>query len=249
MILKELVEVILSNKDIRSATLNNYNGALARNIYPKYGQLSVDHINKFELVRTLSALPPQTAYQTLMALKSVFNSAIEQGLVGENLLAGVKSPRINVSISKFMTWEYMKEQNFGPYDDQIRFLALHGLRWSEAMALNTDDIRDNFVYINKSIHGATKSATSNRKVPYLGYFKPLPKSRHALSRYLNKHDVNIHSLRKTYAYILKRNGIHVSTAQKLMGHASPTVTLKIYTAVLQEELFEAGDILRINLKL
>jgi integrase len=56
-------------------------------------------------------------------------------------------------------------------------------------------------------------------------------------------------LRKTYAYILKRNGIHVTTAQKLMGHASPNVTLKIYTAVLQEELLEAGDILRSNLKL
>jgi integrase len=249
MILKELAEVVLSNKNISSATYKNYTGALNRNIYPKYGQQPVEHINKFELVRTLSVLPPQTAYQTLMALRSVFNSAMEQGLVGENLLTGVKSPKISVSIGKFMTWDYMKDQHFGPYDTQIRFLALHGLRWSEAMALTEGDIKDDFVYIDKSIHGATKSITSNRRVPYLGHFKPLPKSRHALSRQLSKHGVNIHSLRKTYAYILKRNGIHVTTAQKLMGHASPNVTLKIYTAVLQEELLEAGDILRSNLKL
>jgi len=105
------------------------------------------------------------------------------------------------------------------------------------------------VVINKSIHGKTKSITSNRSVPYLGYFKPFPKSRHALNRYLDKHDVNIHSLRKTYAYILKRNGIHVTTAQKLMGHASPMVTMRIYTAVLSEEIVEAGDILKNKLSL
>ncbi len=249
MILKELADAVLGSKNIRSTTLNNYRGALNRNIYPTFGQRPVEQIDKFELVRTLSVLPPQTAYQTLMALKSVFNSATEQGLVNNNLLQGVKSPKITVSVGKFMTWEYMKDQHFGKYDSQIRFLALHGTRWSEAVVLTSEDFKDNFVNINKSLHGATKSLTSNRAIPYLGYFKPLPKSRHALSRELNKHGVNIHSLRKTYAYILKRNGIHVTTAQKLMGHASPTVTLKIYTAVLQEELLEAGDILRANLNL
>jgi integrase len=126
---------------------------------------------------------------------------------------------------------------------------LHGLRWGEAVVLTESDIKDGMVVINKSIHGLTKSVTSNRSVPYLGYFKPFPKSRHALNRYLDKHEVNIHSLRKSYAYILKRNGIHVTTAQKLMGHASPMVTMRIYTAVLSEEIIEAGEILRIELKL
>jgi hypothetical protein len=45
------------------------------------------------------------------------------------------------------------------------------------------------------------------------------------------------------------NGVHVTTAQRLMGHASPMVTLGIYTAVLDDEIYEAGDILRQKLQL
>jgi integrase len=170
-------------------------------------------------------------------------------LVDSSPVEAIKPPKIKVSLTKFMTWDYMKEHNFGPYDSQIRFLALHGLRWGEAVVLNESDIKDGMVEINKSIHGKTKSLDSNRSVPYLGYFKPFPKSRHALNRYLDKHDVNIHSLRKTYAYILKRNGVHVTTAQKLMGHASPMVTMRIYTAVLSEEIIEAGELLKEKLHL
>jgi len=34
-----------------------------------------------------------------------------------------------------------------------------------------------------------------------------------------------------------------------MGHVSPMVTMRIYTAVLSEEIVEAGDILKNKLKL
>jgi len=34
-----------------------------------------------------------------------------------------------------------------------------------------------------------------------------------------------------------------------MGHASPMVTMRIYTAVLSEEIHEAGEILREKLSL
>jgi integrase len=126
---------------------------------------------------------------------------------------------------------------------------LHGLRWGEAVVLKQSDIYDGFIHVTKSIHGDTKSSASYRKVPYLGQFKPLPKSRNSLAKSLAAHGVNIHSMRKTYAYILKRHGIHVTTAQKLLGHASPMITLKIYTQVLQEEIGEAGDILKNKLNL
>ena len=249
MLFKDLAEVMLAQKDLRDKTYENYTGALRRNIYPLFAYSDVMALNRFDIAKALSVLPTQTHYQTLMALRSIFRSAVDQGLIKESPVEGINTPKIRVAPAKFMTWDYMKEHNFGPYDDQIRFLALHGLRWGEAVVLTESDIKDGMVVINKSIHGLTKSATSNRSVPYLGYFKHFPKSRHALNRYLDKHDVNIHSLRKTYAYILKRNGIHVTTAQKLMGHASPMVTMRIYTAVLSEEIIEAGEILKIQLSL
>jgi integrase len=249
MIFKDLAEVMLAQKNLRDKTYENYSGALRRNIYPKFANSNVAELNRFDIAKALSQLPTQTHYQTLMALRSIFRSAVDQGLIKESPIGGIKTPKIKVSPTKFMTWDYMKDQHFGPYDSQIRFLALHGLRWGEAVVLTERDIKDGMVVVNKSVHGLTKSVTSNRSVPYLGYFKPFPKSRHALNRYLDKHDVNIHSLRKTYAYILKRNGIHVTTAQKLMGHASPMVTMRIYTAVLSEEINEAGEILKQKLSL
>lgn len=249
MDLQHLSQLMLLQMSIRDRTSDNYQGALSRYVLPTLGRKSIKRLNRYEFAKVLSTLPPQSRYQTLMALRSIFRSAVDQGLIKDSPIEGIKTPKIRVAPTRFMTWDYMKEHHFGPYDDQIRFLALHGLRWGEAVVLTESDIKDGMVVINKSVHGLTKSVTSNRSVPYLGYFKPFPKSRHALNRYLDKHEVNIHSLRKTYAYILKRNGIHVTTAQKLMGHASPMVTMRIYTAVLSEEIVEAGDILKDKLKL
>jgi len=47
------------------------------------------------------------------------------------------------------------------------------------------------------------------------------------------------------AYILKSQGVHVTTAQKLLGHSDVKVTLKVYTQVLDDEIDAAGDLLRL----
>jgi integrase len=179
---------------LRNKTYVNYSGASRRNIYPQFANSDVSELNRFEITKTLSNLPTQTHYQTLMALRSIFRSAADQALIKESPIEVIKTPKVKVAPTRFMTWDYMKVQHFGPYHSQIRFLALHGLKWGEAVVLTESDIKDGMVVINKSIHGKTKSITSNRSVPYLGYFKPFPKSRHALNRYLDKHEVNTHSL-------------------------------------------------------
>ena len=61
---------------------------------------------------------------------------------------------------------------------------------------------------------------------------------------MKEYDVTIHSLRKTYAYFLKTNNVHVTTAAKFMGHSNPLITLKIYTLVLSSEIDEVGNRLR-----
>ena len=70
------------------------------------------------------------------------------------------------------------------------------------------------------------------------------KSPKTLRKVLDPHGIHIHSLRHTYAYILKSQGIHVTTAQKLMGHSDPKITMAIYTRVLDNEIESAGAILR-----
>jgi integrase len=58
----------------------------------------------------------------------------------------------------------------------------------------------------------------------------------------------VHSFRRSYAYLLKTQKIHVTTAQKLLGHSDPMMTLRVYTSVLDSEIDEAGEILLSLLK-
>ena len=55
--------------------------------------------------------------------------------------------------------------------------------------------------------------------------------------------LDIHSLRHTYAYLLKQQGVHVTTAQRLLGHSDPRVTMGIYTQVLDNEIDDVGLLL------
>jgi integrase len=58
------------------------------------------------------------------------------------------------------------------------------------------------------------------------------------------HGITVHSLRRTYAYLLKTQGVHVTTAQRLLGHSDPVLTMKIYTGVLDSEIDDVGEHLR-----
>ena len=129
---------------------------------------------------------------------------------------------------------------FPRFRTEIIFLAMHGLRWGEAVALTPEDIYDGRVHVTKSIHGPVKTNSGLRSVPFVSEFKVFPRTPKALRKELAVHGAHIHSLRHTYAYLLKTSGVHVTTAQKLLGHADPGVTLGIYTRFRDEEIDGAG---------
>jgi integrase len=194
-------------------------------------------------------LPPQSHYQTVMMIRVIYREAIEHELLTVSPASTIKAKKITVKPQKFLTWDEVRQANFGKYDSHIKFLALHGLRWGEAVSLTPEDISDNKVHIQRSIHGATKTQSGVRTIPYFGYFKLFPKTRVPIADALKPYGVTIHSLRKSYAYFLKSNGVHVTTAAKFMGHSNPLVTLKIYTLVLDEEVENIGTKLREALNL
>ena len=241
MKLDEAFDFLSPKLVITKKTLNNYQGAYRRYLSPKLGQMSIGCIDADDLRKALCCVPPQSAYQALMVCKTIMREAKVRDLIDEVKIDSCKTPRINVKPGKFLTWDQIEKMPANKYSEQIKFLALHGLRWGEAVVLTEEDIYDGMVHINRSIHGATKSAAGNRIVPYLGHFKKFPKTRKPLAKVLNAQGVNIHSLRKSYAYILKTNNVHVTTAQRLLGHASPMVTLQIYTMVLDDEIRSTGQ--------
>lgn len=208
------------------------------------GDFRLEEIKRTQIQELIQPLPPQTAQTTLAVLKTIYREAIAQEIVEHSPAHGVKGHRFSVTPRKFLTWEEVDKRSFGKYTTQIRFLALHGLRWSEAVALTQDDIRDGRVHVTKSVHGQTKSRAGVRVVPLVSPFKPFPTTRRPLRKVLEPHDITIHSLRHTYAYLLKSKGVHVTTAQRLLGHSDPKVTLAIYTQVLDNEIDDAGALLK-----
>ena len=229
---------------IRSKTRESYESAFRCHISGQFSGKLVSDITKVEIQTLLTPLTPQVRAKVLAILKTIFREAVVLEIISVPPTLGIQNPAPVVQMRKFLTWDELKVKDFGRYTPQVRFLALHGLRWGEAVVLTKDDIRDGRIYVNKSIHGGTKSQSGNRVVPLVGDFEVFPKSPKTLRRVLDPHGIHIHSLRHTYAYILKSQGIHVTTAQKLMGHSDPKITMAIYTRVLDNEIDSAGSILR-----
>lgn len=234
---------------VRPKTIQSYRNLYKLHLKPLVGDMSLDEVDLVLLQQKLLSLPPQSSRHALMLLKTIYREALVYGVASHNLPNKLKARPVQVKQKPFLTWEEINQIDWGRYNNQIRFLALHGLRWSEAVVLTFEDIRDGFVYVNRSKHGDCKSRASVRKIPYLGFFEPFPRSYKPLQKCVNVREITVHSLRRTYAYLLKTQGVHVTTAQKLLGHSDPIMTLKVYTSVRDEEIQETGEILKNFLKI
>ena len=174
MKVNEWVQTYWTIINIKPKTLFDYKGLYRRNLEPYIGDCEIDEVSPLELQTVLLGLPPQTSRHTLMVAKSIYREALLYKVATNNPTIGLRTPAIQMQPKKFLTWEQVDELDWGRYNNQVRFLALHGLRWSEAVAITEEDIHDGFVWVSKSFYGDVKSKTSNRKVPYLGCFEKLP---------------------------------------------------------------------------
>ena len=225
---------------IRPKTSQTYNSVYRRYIYPALQEYELAEIKREHIQNLIKSLPPQTGATTLAVLKTIFREAIDNAYCENSPAATVRRPKIQVIPRNFLTLQEIVSLDLPKFRTQIIFLAMHGLRWAEALALTNDDIYNNRVHITKSMHGPVKSRAGIRSVPLVSEFKVFPRTPKALRKELAVHGAHIHSLRHTYAYLLKTSGVHVTTAQKLLGHADPGVTLGIYTRFRDEEIDSAG---------
>lgn len=248
MTLDEFAKEVFATLNVRAKTFATYKSMYKCHISPNIGMMEVSAIGRSDIKKAIWGLPPQTGQMTLAVIKLLFREAMELEIIEKSPVHGIKNPKVIVKSRRFLTWDEIETTHFGKWDHHIKFLALHGLRWGEAVALTHDDVRDGKIYVNKSVHGATKSRAGVRVVPLIGEFIPFPKHPRTLRKALDPYGITIHSLRHTYAYILKKQGIHVTTAQRLLGHSDPKVTLSIYTRVLDNEIDDAGSILTLMVK-
>jgi integrase len=52
--------------------------------------------------------------------------------------------------------------------------------------------------------------------------------------------LRVHDLRQTYVTLLIRQGVSIPAVAKLVGHASPVMTLNVYGPVAADSLAEAA---------
>ena len=244
MIVDEWAKKLWPLLNVTKKTRYDYSRLYERYLKPVIGHRELDDNIRQDLQLHLLTLPPQTSRHCLMVAKTTWREALNYGVCNNNPIIGIRTPKIQEKPKHFLTWEVVDSLDWGRYNNQIRFLALHGLRWSEAVALTAEDIGESFVSVTKSIYGPCKSSSSVRKVPYLGYFEKFPKTHKPLMKAAHLHGITVHSLRRTYAYLLKTQGVHVTTAQRLLGHSDPVLTLKIYTGVLDDEIEDVGLMLK-----
>jgi len=133
---------------IRVKTRATYLSMLRLHVFPSLAHREIASIKRIEISAAIQGLPPQTAAMSLAVIKRVFREALAQELIDASPAHGIASPKIMVQPRRFLKWEEIARASFGDYTPHIRFLALHGLRWSEAVALTPDDIRDDRVWIN-----------------------------------------------------------------------------------------------------
>lgn len=226
--------------EITPKTISNYLGAYRRNLESAIGEMDLEKVTKNELINALALLPSQTRYQTFMVARVLFREAVERELLTSSPAENIKTPKVTVQPQKFLTWEELRELDFGFHTKRIRFLALHGLRFGEAAALTEADIIDNRVHITKSKYGPTKTKSGVRSVPLMSEYVSFPQYQDRIAKELRPYGVTVHSLRRTYAYMLKQANVHVTTAAKLLGHSNPMITMKIYTQVLDNEIEKTG---------
>lgn len=248
MKVNDFVNALWAQLEITNKTLKNYRGAYSRNLESVIGPLDLSLVSKNLLIDTFAALPAQTRYQTYMVARVIFREAKKRELVAVSPLDTIPTPNVNVQHMKFLTYEELQEIDFGFHTKRIRFLALHGLRYGEAAALTKSDIYDDRVHITKSKYGPAKTKSGVRSVPLMCEFVEFPQFQDRIAKALRPYGVTVHSLRKTYAYMLKQANVHVTTAAKLLGHSNPLVTMKIYTQVLDDEIDKTGVTLKEFLK-
>lgn len=233
-------ELILEALPVRQKTASTYKSLYKNHIYPKFKDYKLREIRREQVQHLIRELPPQTGAATLSVLRTIYREAIDNNYCENSPAATVRRPKVQVVPRKFLTVEELERLELPRFRTEILFLAMHGLRWGEAVALTHEDIYEGRVHITKSIHGPVKSNAGIRSVPLVSEFKTFPRTPKALRKELAVHGAHIHSLRHTYAYLLKTSGVHVTTAQKLMGHADPGVTLGIYTRFRDDEIDGAG---------
>lgn len=156
-----------------------YKNIIENHLIPEIGEMEMTSISVLDLQQIINNRNsnPATCKHILLTLKQIFKLAKEEGVIDKNLYTFIQTPYYEANEKRALTKEEKKAvQNINC--DSMSKIFVHilygcGLRKGEALALTKDDIVNNELIVNKSIHfvkgkpicGEPKTHSSNRKIP------------------------------------------------------------------------------------
>ena len=220
---------------------------------------------------------PATRARKISALRALFKYlTTKEHLLDENPVAKLDIPKTQKTLPKFLSLDD-SIQLLSAVDGENRerdycILTLFlncGLRVSELVALNLDDIsndrmrikgkgsKERIVYLNDACISALNDYLPCRATPRPEYADALFISKRHLRisvqtvKWLVKHHImaagldtskySAHKLRHTAATLMYQNGVDVRTLKDVLGHKSLETTM-IYTHLVDENLKNAANL-------
>ena len=220
---------------------------------------------------------PRTRARKIAALRSYFKYLYShEHLIDENPAANLEIPKTRNDLPKFLTVDEslsLLASIDGPYRERdycIIMLFLNcGLRVSELVGINFDDITDDLLRVrgignkvrllllNEGTREAIENYLPHRIEPdNLASADALFISRHRdrmsvqtvkalVNKYLERaglsyKDCSAHKLRHTAATLMYQNGVDIRTVQEFLGHENVSTTM-IYTHLANSAIRDAAE--------
>lgn len=213
---------------------------------------------------------PVTVYTKLIGVKTFFSYCLEEGLIATNPLAHIPYPKIPDKVPIYLTKPELAQlrecvQHSLLERAIIEMLAATGIRMSELIAMNKEDINET----ERSIHIPDGKGNQARIVlislESLQYVTAYLKSRtdalpyvfinHTATRRIRRQIINAnfqayserlgfrvipHMLRHTFAARLAEKGMPGECIQQLLGHQRPSTT-QLYARLFNHARKETYD--------
>ena len=250
---------------LKSTTATCYLNAIRSRVIPVFGQREVSSIGRYDVETFLAKGAQMYCRNTLRGMRAslgrVLSWAIACGWLEKNPCAGVKLPHAGKKVKRTILKpdETIAIANSlgEPYSTLVLFLAVTGLRISEAIGIKWTDFTNDVVHVSRRIYdrkeGSTKTPRSDRSLPIpesllarmrlLGKGEWVFRSRsatpvnpgNALKRYIRPvaRELGIaiggwHDFRHTLNTRLRKRGWSARVRADILGHSSLDITEHIY---------------------
>ena len=162
---------------IKTPTATYYLKMLNVHVLPAFGRKEISSIGRYDVEAFLAERAQRYCRNTLrgmrVSMSRVLSWAVACGWLGKNPCAGVKLPhagsRIKRTILKPEETIAIASKLDEPYSTLILFLAVSGLRISEAIGIKWVDFEGDVLHISRRIYegkaGSTKNDKSERSLP------------------------------------------------------------------------------------